>query len=217
MPTFDAVFVGKITLPDVSTGPVPVPPGFPAHPIAPGGGVVMPPIYLPVVPPGAPEHPIYIPVYPSHPIVLPPEHVGGPPVVWPPLPPLTIWPEPQPPYVDIGGPAQPPPLGIWGGGGVPMPNPPIYIPIVPPPVEGAPPEATHPIYLPVYPTHPIYLPGHPEHPIVIPPELPPAFVSPPAAAPGYWGYSPYYNSPVFVPYAGAAPPGAPSAPAAGRR
>jgi hypothetical protein len=57
-------------------------PSFPAHPIAPGGGglgiwgggvpMPTPPIYLPVLPPAdsglSPEHPIYFPVYPSHPI-----------------------------------------------------------------------------------------------------------------------------------------------------
>jgi hypothetical protein len=163
--------------------------------------------------------------------VLPPDNIGDPPVVWPPLPPHVwrpefptnpivipgppgqppvVWPGPKPPYVDIGFPGPQPggPVGIWGPTD-PRPNPPIYIPIVPPPVEGAPPEATHPIYLPVYPTHPIYLPGHPEHPIVIPPELPPGFVSPPSGARGYWGYSPYYSSAVFVPYTGAGAPGVP--------
>jgi hypothetical protein len=217
MSTYDAVFVGKITLPEVSTGPVPP---------QPGGPVATPPIYIPVVPPGAPEHPIYIPVFPSHPIVLPPDNVGDPPVVWPPLPPLSIWPSPGHPAHPIA-PGGPPP-GIWPGpnppyvdigfpGPQPMPTPPIYIPIVPPPEAGAPPEVTHPIYLPVYPAHPIYLPGHPEHPIVIPPELPPAFVSPPSGARGYWGYSPYYQSPVFVPYTGSAPGTPETPPVAGRR
>ena len=42
-----------------------------------------------------------------------------------------------------GGPGQRPPLGIWGGGGVPMPTPPIYIPSPPDPPEvppGTPPN-----------------------------------------------------------------------------
>jgi hypothetical protein len=53
-------------------------PGQPTHPMAPGGGpsqgpgFVTPPIYIPITPPPdsglAPEHPIYIPVSPSHPI-----------------------------------------------------------------------------------------------------------------------------------------------------
>ena len=68
----------------------PIAPGGPevTHPIAPGGpplgiwgggNVPMPspPIYIPIDPPPGipglkPDHPIYIPVYPSHPIVLPP-------------------------------------------------------------------------------------------------------------------------------------------------
>src|SRR5215469_12775127 len=111
MPTFDVVIAGKMTMPEVSTGPVPVPPGIW------GGGNVpypTPPIYIPVPPPegsgGSPEHPIYIPVYPAHPIVLPLPPVEGeprPPVVWPPLP------GGVPP---VGGyPGFPvPPLGIWG-------------------------------------------------------------------------------------------------------
>jgi hypothetical protein len=56
-------------------------PGYPAHPIAPGGAppeiwgpILTPehPIYLPIMPPEGsglePTQPIYIPVYPSHPI-----------------------------------------------------------------------------------------------------------------------------------------------------
>ena len=43
--------------------------------------------------------------------------------------------------VDPGYGVPAPPLGIWGGGGVPMPTPPIVIP--PPP--GAP---SHPIVIP---------------------------------------------------------------------
>jgi hypothetical protein len=59
-------------------------PGAPTHPIAPGGpppgpsqgpGFPTPPIYIPITPPPdsglSPEHPIYIPVYPAHPIELP--------------------------------------------------------------------------------------------------------------------------------------------------
>jgi hypothetical protein len=56
-------------------------PGAPTHPIAPGGqppypsqgpGFPTPPIYIPITPPPdsglSPEHPIYVPVHPSHPI-----------------------------------------------------------------------------------------------------------------------------------------------------
>lgn len=49
-------------------------PGHPAHPIV-------------IVPPGAidgahPEHPIYLPVYPAHPIELPPETPADPGFQW---------------------------------------------------------------------------------------------------------------------------------------
>lgn len=93
--------------------------------------------------------------------------VGGGPM--PGGPPLGIWggggvgnypdagfpgPQPgQPPrpwgpinYPDQGLPGNQP--GIWGPGD-PRPNPPIYIPIMPPPDSGLSP--THPIYVPVYP------------------------------------------------------------------
>jgi len=203
MPEFDAVIVGKIHLPEVSTGPVP--PGEGKPPGIWGGGNVpwpTPPIYIPVPPPGGgggtgehPEHPIYIPVYPAHPIVIPvpppsgahPEHpIAYPPIVWPPLP-------PRPP----GHPAHPivePPLGIWGGGNMPVVSPPIYIPV---PAPGHP---EHPIYFPVSPTHPIVLPPEGEKP-----PIPPGLVNPPSGARGFWGYSPYYDSMVFVPYEGIGP------------
>src|SRR5215469_8438614 len=172
MPTIDVVIVGKLTTPEVSTGPVPPPSGGGEHP----------------------ENPIYIPVYPAHPIVIPlpplpadPPHAEQPiylpPVVWPPLPPK-------------------PPLSIWGGGNVPYPTPPIYLPVPQPPIEGG--------GEPVYPAHPIYMPVYPAHPIVLPPDgdkpkPPPDMISPPTGAPGFWGYSMYYDSYVFVPYAGAGP------------
>jgi hypothetical protein len=75
-------------------------PGHPAHPIAPGGP---PPGIWPS--PGVPTHPIYIPVDPPPDSGLSPEH---------------------PIYIPVEPPQ--PPLGIWGGGNVPMPTPPIYIP-----------------------------------------------------------------------------------------
>jgi len=95
---------------------------------------------------------------PAHPIAGPPEwggDTGTPPVG--------------------GYPSLPaPPLGIWGGGNVPMPTPPIYITIPPGVIEGEPPRPAHPIWLPVFPAHPIVIPpgaiapGVPTHPIVLP-------------------------------------------------
>ena len=173
-------------------------PGQPPDVIWGGGNVPMPtpPIYLPVVPPHA-EHPIYIPVFPEHPIYIPPPVEGQPPTPSHPivLPPV-IWP-PQHPAHPIA-PGGPPPIASQGPGFV---TPPIYIPVVPPPVEGQPPTVESPIYFPVYPSHPIVIPnpGEPTHPIVIPPELPPGNVNPDPGVPGFWGYSVYYNSPVFVP------------------
>jgi hypothetical protein len=217
MPTFDATFVGKLILPEVSTGPVPPGPGTPSVPPGywGGGNVPMPtpPIYIPIEPPatdGAPTHPIYIPVWPTHPIELPPQEPGGPPVLWPPV----IWGGPGglPPMIG-GGPIMPP------SGPPATPTHPIYIPVYPAhPIElppGTPPsdvKPEHPIYFPVYPAHPIApggAPPVPTHPIVLPPPLPPGQVSPPAGAPGFWGYSVYYGSPVFVPYAGGSSPPAP--------
>jgi hypothetical protein len=206
MPTLDAVFVGKITLPEVSTGPVPPGPGQPPGIWGPTDPRPTPPIYLPVVPPGLkPEHPIFIPVVPSHPIFLPgpgaPTH-PIPPVIWPPQPPVTIWPSPGHPAHPIA-PGGPPPT-IWPSPG--QPTHPIYIPVKPdkPPVEGQP---EHPIYFPVYPEHPIWIQppvdvvgGEPSHPIMIPPELPPENVTPEPGTPGFWGYSIYYSSPVYVPH-----------------
>jgi hypothetical protein len=76
-----------------------------------------------------------------------------------------------------GGPQ--PPLGIWGGGNVPMPTPPIYYP----PAGGSPPGIWP---SPGHPAHPIApggpppgiwpSPGHPAHPI-----------APGGPPPGYWG------------------------------
>ena len=47
-------------------------------------------------------------------------------------------------------------LVIWGPND-PRPSPPIFIPIIPPPVEGGGPRPEHPIYIPVYPEQPEYL------------------------------------------------------------
>jgi hypothetical protein len=75
-------------------------PGYPAHPIAPGG---QPPGIWPS------------PGYPSHPIVLPPYEPGGPPVtIWPnpgqPTHPIVI---PQPPENPPEGNKPPPEGGGW--------------------------------------------------------------------------------------------------------
>src|SRR5215472_7031250 len=189
MPTIDVVIVGKLTTPAVSTGPVPPQPGVPAHPIV----IPEPPLGIwggGNVP--YPTPPIYVPVpppsgggeHPENPIYMPP-------VVWPPLPPK-------------------PPLGTWGGGNVPYPTPPIYLPVPQPPIEGGGEHPAHPIYMPVYPAHPIVLPPDEGEK----PEPPPAMVNPPTGAPGFWSYSPFYDSYVFVPYAGV--PGVPQPPAGGR-
>ena len=187
MPVFDVTIVGKMSLPEIGGGPI-IPPGQPQPPLGIWGPTdprPTPPIYVPVPPPPesglSPEHPIYIPVYPAHPIVLP-----LPPTDARPMPPIYI----PPGHPDNSLPEQPP--GIWGPTD-PRPTPPIYIPI-----EGAHPE--HPIYFPVEPTHPIVLPPDGETP-----EPPPGMVQPPTGQPGFWGYSAYYNSFVFVPYAEAGP------------
>jgi len=72
---------------------------------------------------------------------------GGPMPGGPGRPPLGIWggggvPMPTPP-IHLGPGGEPQPPGIWGGGGVPMPTPPIYIPSPPDPPEvppGTPPN-----------------------------------------------------------------------------
>jgi hypothetical protein len=89
-----------------------------------------------------PTHPIYLPVYPGHPIVIPPGSLGDgkpehpiylPPGIWPspghPAHPIVIPPD----AVEPGVPSHPivippPPLGIWGGVSPPMPTPPIFLP-----------------------------------------------------------------------------------------
>jgi hypothetical protein len=157
-------------------------PGWPSHPIAPGGS------------PGRPTHQI--------------APGGRPPGFWGGVPPEYVdiggpgsQPHPSHPIVII------PPDSIADG----VPTHPIYIPIYPshpiviPPgsLGGGKPE--HPIYLPPgiwggsnepFPTHPIVIPpdavepGVPSHPIVIPP--------PPL---GIWGGSnePFPTPPIFLP------------------
>jgi len=197
------VFKGEMYDSSLSIGGGPIMPGEQPPGIWGGGNQPFPtpPIYIPVPPPPdsglKPEHPIYIPVYPAHPIVIPlPPDEGEPqpPYVWPPQ----IW----------AGPILPP-LGIWGPTD-PRPTPPIYIPIVPPESSGGGEHPANPIYLPVSPEHPIVLPPDEEGP----PTPPPGMVNPPTGQPGFWGYSLYYESMVFVPFEGAiGAPGNPSAPA----
>ena len=103
-----------------NTLPTPQPPVDPGY--SPGWARPQPPRpdnTLPR-PPGRPTHPIYNPAYPDN--TLP----GGQPYPDQGLP-------GHQPYPDQGLPQ--PPLGIWGGGNVPMPSPPIYIP----PAGGQPP------------------------------------------------------------------------------
>lgn len=129
-----------------------------------------PPIYIQIPPgvipghPPRPVHPIWLPVFPAHPIVIPPGSIapGVPthPIVLPPV----IW-----------GPDDPRPTH----------------PIVLPPNSIAPGVPTHPIYLPPtiwgganepFPTHPIFLPpGNPGNPF--PPQDPDAVPSPGIAYP----------------------------------
>jgi hypothetical protein len=134
-------------------------PGWPAHPIAPGGrppGIWGgPPNYVDIGPPG-PQPPPWYPGAPTHPI---------PPGVWP-TPPGS------------------PPLGTWGGANQPFPSNPIAPggpppsvshPIPPgiwptPPGGGAP---TPPPWWPGAPTHPIP-PIVGGGPIVPPPGVPEA-------------------------------------------
>jgi hypothetical protein len=164
-------------------------PGWPSHPIAPGGPppVVSPPIYYPpgIWPsPGHPAHPIAPggpPPWVSHPI---------PPSVWPQPPggqPPGIWggPGSLPPWVmppiAPGGPGGPP-LGTWGGDS-PWPGyarPPIAPGGQPPGIWGpTDPRPTHPIVIPIPPGEQPPEPGNgltPSHPIYIPGESGPGGV-----------------------------------------
>jgi len=95
--------------------------------------------------------------------------VVSPPIYYPPAPPLGIWgggnvPYPTPPIAPGG-----PPPGIWGGGNVPYPTPPIYYPPLGTWGGGNVPYPTPPIYFP---------PSQPSQP----------------APPGFdWAYSPIYG------------------------
>jgi hypothetical protein len=109
MAAIPVTIVGTMTYAglEIGGGPIVGPPGgspgYPAHPIAPGG----PP---PGIWPG--------PGYPAHPIAPggPPPGIWGPPGPWP-TPPI---------FIPPGGGGGSPPLGIWGPTD-PRPTPPIYI------------------------------------------------------------------------------------------
>jgi hypothetical protein len=157
-------------------------PGYPAHPIAPGG---QPPGFWggspawpshPIYPGGPPPGPSQGPGFPTHPIVLPPPpQPGQPPEIWP-KPGQPAHPIVIPPdAVSPGVPSQPiylPPV-VWPGPGYPA------HPIAP---GGQPPG---PSQGPGFPTPPIYIPlppgesfppdgdgNSPTHPIVLPPADP---------------------------------------------
>jgi len=110
-----------------------------------------------------------------------------------PMPPLSIWgptdPRPSHPIAPGG-----PPLGTWGGGNVPYPTPPIYLPPVNP---GEPPLT---IWGPgdPRPQPPIHLPGPPPDVTPSPPDV---SVKPPPAGGGWayvsawgWGFFPMGSS-----------------------
>jgi hypothetical protein len=102
---------------------------------------------------------VNVPVFPTHPIVLPPDSPLEP------THPIVLPPEGETPPTEGGGePTHPivlPPLGIWPDEGVPTH--PIVIPEPPPEGPG------------IWPS-----PGLPTHPIVIPPDL--GYNPPPGAA-----------------------------------
>lgn len=156
-------------------------------------------LIIPQAGPGAPTHPIAPGGHPPPLGIWGGGGVGNYPDAGFPGPqpggPVHIW-GGAPPYVDIGGPGPQPfpgrptqpiyyPPGIWGGGNVPMPNPPIYMPPTRPPGiwggggVGNYPDAGFPGPQPGGPTHiwggpwqppyPSQGPGFPTNPIVIPP------------------------------------------------
>jgi hypothetical protein len=164
-------------------------PGWPTHPIAPGGSPGHP--SHPWVPPWGGDPGFGVPGWPAHPIApggRPPGIWGGPgslpPWVMPPIapggpggPPLGTWggDAPWPGY------ARPPiapggkPPGIWGGAPPWIDN---TLP-GPQPVPGWPPVAMPPIFIPIPPGEQPPEPGNgltPSHPIYIPGESGPGGV-----------------------------------------
>jgi hypothetical protein len=109
--------------------------------------------------------------------------------------------------LEIGGGPMPggPPLGIWGGGNVPFPTPPIYFP----PSPGG--EPSHPIVIP--PAPPLGIWGGGNVPYPTPPiYIPPAPTEPPSGSDGRWGYVPGVGW-VWVPAGSGDKPHPPQAPA----
>jgi len=133
-------------------------PGYPSHPIAPGGPPPVagwtPPGYQPghpIAPGGQPPFPSQGPGFPTNPIVIPPDSIADGVPTHPIIIPPEIWPQP-------GVPTHPiviPPNAIGPG----KPSQPIYIPpeIWPGPgrpdqgLPGSQPQPEHPIYLPEVP------------------------------------------------------------------
>ena len=111
--------------------------------------------------------------------------------------PPSIWPSPGHPAHPIA----PTPPGIWGGGNVPMPSPPIYLP----PGSLGPGVPAHPIVIPTPPPPGIWpSPGHPAHPIQpVPPGQPPGIWGPP----GPWPTPPIHLPPTGGDGGGGQPPG----------
>jgi len=121
MPSVPVHIVGVASWPEAGVPAHPIywpPPGIPTHPIAPGGEVPTHPI-APGGQPGTPAHPIYIPVYPAHPIELPPDTLP-PDMTLEPSHPIYIPVYPAHPIAPGGGPGlgyNPPP-----GSAVPTPQ-----------------------------------------------------------------------------------------------
>lgn len=186
MPGRQVVIVGEVYDPGLSIGGGPIIGGPPG-----GGASPMPPIYYPpvypmhpiVIPPdaiapGVPTHPIYIPVYPMHPIVIPPGSIGPGvpthPIVLPP-------PAPAHPIVI-------PPDSISDG----VPEHPIVLP--PPGIWGGP---WLPPYVDIGPPGPQPIPGWP--PVAMPPIYNPGT---PGSPPGIWGgpwFPPEPTHPIVLP------------------
>jgi hypothetical protein len=166
MPVLDAVFVGKIHLPEVGGGPI-IPPGLPQPPLGIWGPPQMPPGIWPSPPGSRPPDAGYFP-----------PGVGGPGSGqgggW------------GPDYIWGGGPGARPPIAPPGGGAPGYPSHPWVPPTgVPEHPIVLPPDTVPPVGPPV-PTHPIegvsygyaliYIPGQgmkwvafPVHPDQAPP------------------------------------------------
>jgi len=176
---------------DTGTPPPGGYPSLPAPPLViwgPPSPMPTPPIYIQIPPgviggtPPLPAHPIWLPVWPSHPIVIPPDAIG--PGV--PTHPIVI------PPIDDPSPSHPiflPPGSIAPG----TPSHPIYLP----PVIWGPPDPR--------PTPPIYLPGGPGNPL---PPIPPGTPEAPMANPiNIYAHVPGVGviGPVTVHYGGPVP------------